>query len=134
MSAVLTIIIFVAAFTVIATLIMVVLDKQKEISVLKAMGATDGAILRVFLYQGGIIGVSGTVLGLGLGLLVCKGLLAYGFPLDPKVYFISRLPVLVRPQEFLVTGAIAIVICLLATILPSWYAASLRPADGFRNR
>ncbi|MBM4374099.1 MAG: ABC transporter permease [Deltaproteobacteria bacterium] len=134
MSAVLTIIIFVAAFTVIATLIMVVLDKQKEISVLKAMGATDGAILRVFLYQGGIIGVSGTVLGLGLGLVVCKGLLAYGFPLDPKVYFISRLPVLVRPQEFFVTGAIAIVICLLATILPSWYAASLRPADGFRNR
>jgi lipoprotein-releasing system permease protein len=134
MSAVLTIIIFVAAFTVIATLIMVVLDKQKEISVLKAMGATDGAVLRIFLYQGGIIGVSGTVLGLLLGLVVCKGLLAYGFPLDPKVYFISRLPVLVRPQEFLVTGAIAIVICLLATIIPSWYAATLRPADGFRNR
>lgn len=134
MSAVLTVIIFVAAFTVVATLIMVVLDKQKEISVLKAMGATDGAILRIFLYQGAIIGVSGTVLGLLLGLGLCKGLLAYGFPLDPKVYFISRLPVLVRPQEFLVTGAIAIVICLLATILPSWYAASLRPADGFRNR
>jgi len=134
MSAVLTIIIFVAAFTVIATLIMVVLDKQKEISVLKAMGATDAAILRVFLYQGGIIGVSGTLLGLLVGLGVCKGLLAYGFPLDPKVYFISRLPVLVRPQEFLVTGAIAILICLFATILPSWYAASLRPSDGFRNR
>ncbi len=134
MSAVLTIIIFVAAFTVVATLIMVVLDKQKEISVLKAMGATDGAILRVFLYQGGIIGVSGTLLGLLVGLGVCKGLLAYGFPLDPKVYFISRLPVLVRPQEFLITGGIAILICLLATILPSWYAASLRPTDGFRNR
>lgn len=134
MSAVLTVIIFVAAFTVVATLIMVVLDKQKEISVLKAMGATDGAILRVFLYQGGIIGVSGTVLGLCLGLVVCKGLLAYGFPLDPKVYFISKLPVLVRPQEFVVTGAIAIAICLVATIVPSWYAASLRPADGFRNR
>ncbi len=134
MSAVLTIIIFVAAFTVIATLIMVVLDKQKEISVLKAMGATDFAILRVFLYQGAIIGISGTVLGLLVGLVVCKGLLAYGFPLDPKVYFISRLPVLVRPQEFLVTGGIAILICLLATIIPSWYAASLRPADGFRNR
>jgi lipoprotein-releasing system permease protein len=134
MSAVLTIIIFVAAFTVVATLIMVVLDKQKEISVLKAMGATDLAILRIFLYQGGIIGLAGTSIGLLLGLVVCKTLLVYGFPLDPKVYFISRLPVLVRPQEFLVTGAIAIAICLFATIIPSWYAASLRPADGFRNR
>ncbi|MSP24830.1 MAG: ABC transporter permease [Myxococcales bacterium] len=134
MSAVLTIIIFVAAFTVVATLIMVVLDKQKEISVLKAMGATDGAILRVFLYQGAIIGLVGTSLGLALGVAVCKGLLVYGFPLDPKVYFISRLPVLVRPQEFLITGAIALAICLLATIVPSLYAASLRPADGFRNR
>ncbi len=134
MSAVLTIIIFVAAFTVVATLIMVVLDKQKEISVLKAMGATDGAILRVFLYQGGIIGLVGTTLGLLLGVVVCKGLLAYGFPLDPKVYFISRLPVLVRPQEFVLTGVIALLICLCATIVPSLYAASLRPAEGFRNR
>ncbi|MFP6685179.1 MAG: FtsX-like permease family protein, partial [Polyangiaceae bacterium] len=129
MSAVLALIIIVAAFTVIATLIMVVLDKKKEISVLKAMGAEDGAIMRIFIYQGGIIGLLGTGLGLLMGLAVCKGLLAYGFPLDPKVYFISRLPVHVRPQEFLVTGGIAIFICLVATIIPSFYAARLRPAD-----
>jgi lipoprotein-releasing system permease protein len=134
MSAVLALIIIVAAFTVVATLIMVVLDKQKEISVLKAMGATDFAVLRVFLYQGGIIGVLGTGLGLILGWGVCKGLLVYGFPLDPKVYFISRLPVLVRPEEFVITGVLAITICLLATIIPSLYAANLRPADGFRNQ
>ncbi|WP_437877362.1 ABC transporter permease [Sorangium sp. So ce513] len=132
MSAVLALIIVVAAFTVIATLIMVVLDKKKEIAVLKAMGATDGAILRIFLYQGGIIGIAGTTLGLLLGVAVCKGLLVYGFPLDPKVYFISRLPVQARPQEFLITGAIAILICLAATIVPSLYAARLRPAEGFR--
>ena len=66
--------------------------------------------------------------------MVCKGLLVYGFPLDPKVYFISRLPVQVRPQEFLLTGVIAIVICLVATILPSLYAARLRPAEGFREQ
>ncbi|KYF66422.1 ABC transporter permease [Sorangium cellulosum] len=132
MSAVLALIIVVAAFTVIATLIMVVLDKKKEIAVLKAMGATDGAILRIFLYQGAIIGVAGTSLGLLLGVAVCKGLLVYGFPLDPKVYFISRLPVQARPQEFLITGAIAILICLAATIVPSLYAARLRPAEGFR--
>jgi lipoprotein-releasing system permease protein len=133
MSAVLALIIVVAAFTVVATLIMVVLDKKKEIAVLKAMGATDDAILRIFLYQGAIIGVMGTAIGLGLGLLVCKGLLVWSFPLDPKVYFISRLPVDVRPQEFLLTGAIAIVICLAATIAPALYAAWLRPAEGLRD-
>jgi lipoprotein-releasing system permease protein len=134
MSGVLALIIVVAAFTVIATLIMVVLDKKKEIAVMKAMGASDEAILRIFLYQGGIIGVSGTTLGLLLGVAVCKGLLVYGFPLDPKVYFISRLPVQARPQEFLVTGLIAVVICLVATIVPSLYAARLRPAEGFRDQ
>jgi len=132
MSGVLALIIVVAAFTVVATLIMVVLDKTKEISVLKAMGATDGEILRIFLYQGGIIGLLGTTFGLLLGVGVCKGLLVYGFPLDPKVYFISQLPVQVRPLEFLITGGIAIVICLVATIVPSLYAARLRPAEGFR--
>lgn len=132
MSGVLALIIVVAAFTVVATLIMVVLDKTKEISVLKAMGATDNQILRIFLYQGGIIGLAGTSLGLLLGIAVCKGLLIYGFPLDPNVYFISELPVQVRPQEFAITGAIAILICLVATIIPSTYAARLRPAEGFR--
>lgn len=134
MSAVLALIIVVAAFTVVATLIMVVLDKKKEIAVLKAMGAEDNLILRIFLYQGGIIGALGTSLGLLLGLGVCKGLLVYGFPLDPKVYFISSLPVEVRPREFVITGLIAIVICLFATIIPSLYAARLRPADGFREQ
>lgn len=133
MSVVLALIIVVAAFTVIATLIMVVLDKKKEIALLKALGAKDSAILRVFLYQGAIIGLVGTTLGLALGYAVCKGLLAYGFPLDPKVYFISRLPVLVRPTEFIITGIVSIVICVAATIYPAMYAAKLRPADGLRS-
>ncbi len=134
MSGVLALIILVAAFTVVATLIMVVLDKKKEISVLKAMGASDSAILRVFLYQGGIIGGVGTALGLVIGFAVCKGLLVWAFPLDPKVYFISQLPVLMRWQEFVVTGGVAVVLCLLATIIPSLYAANIRPADGFREQ
>ncbi len=133
MSFVLALIIVVAAFTVVATLIMVVLDKRKEIALLKALGAKDSAILRIFLYQGGITGFVGTSLGLALGFLGCKGLGAYAFPLDPKVYFISKLPVEVRPTEFLITGGIAIVICLLATILPALYAAWLRPSDGLRS-
>jgi lipoprotein-releasing system permease protein len=132
MSIVLALIIVVAAFTVIATLIMVVLDKKKEIALLKAIGARDDAILRVFLYQGGLIGLVGTTLGLLLGYACCKGLLAYSFPLDPKVYFISSLPVNVRPLEFGITGVFAIVICLLATLFPALYAARLRPSDGLR--
>ena len=134
MSAVLALIIVVAAFTVIATLIMVVLDKQKEISVVKAMGGTDMGVMRMFLYQGAIIGLVGTTLGLVLGYAVCKGLLVYGFPLDPKVYFISELPVQLRLVEFALTGVIAVFICTVATIIPSMYAANLRPAVGFRNQ
>ena len=132
MSLVLFLIILVAAFTVVATLIMVVLEKKKEIAVLKAMGATSDAILRTFLYQGAFIGGAGTVFGLVLGIGVCKGLLAYAFPLDPKVYFISRLPVAVSLQDFVITGVAAVVICLLATVLPALYAARLHPADGLR--
>jgi lipoprotein-releasing system permease protein len=132
MSFVLGLIVVVAAFTVVATLIMVVLDKKREIAVLKAIGAKDDAILRVFLYQGGIIGLLGTTAGLLLGLVCCKGLLAYGFPLDPKVYFISRLPVNVRPNEFIITGVLSLAICVVATIFPALYAARLRPSDGLR--
>jgi lipoprotein-releasing system permease protein len=134
MSAVLALIILVAAFAVVAILIMVVLDKKREISVLKAMGATDFGILRVFLYQGGFIGGLGTTLGLLLGFINCQILRTWAFPLDPKVYFISQLPVLMRWQEFAITGAVAVSLCLLATIIPSLYAANIRPADGFRDQ
>jgi lipoprotein-releasing system permease protein len=132
MSLVLALIIFVATFTVVATLIMIVLDKKKDVAILKAMGATDNAILRIFLYQGAFIGGAGTLLGLLLGIGVCKGLFVYAFPLDPKVYFISHLPVEVSAADFLITGGIAIGICLAFTVFPAIYAASLRPADGLR--
>lgn len=134
MSLVLALIIVVAAFTVIATLIMVVLDKKREIAVLKAMGASDSAVLRAFLYQGGIIGVFGTAFGLVLGVVVCKLLLVYALPLDPKVYFISRLPVQVRPIEFVLVGVFAILVCLFATVWPALHASRLRPAEAFRDQ
>lgn len=133
MSLVLALIIVVAAFTVIATLIMVVLDKRKEIAVLKAMGATDWALLRSFVYQGTLIGVVGTVVGLGLGLLICKWLLVHGIPLDPKVYFVSRLPVQVRLLDFVLVGVFAVLVCLLATVWPAYHASRLRPAEAFRQ-
>jgi lipoprotein-releasing system permease protein len=132
MSFVLGLIILVAACTVIATLIMVVLEKKKEIALLKALGAKDDAVLRIFIYQGGIIGLAGTALGILVGWLCCRFLLLYGFPLDPKVYFISRLPVSMRPIEFALPALVAILICLVATVFPALYAAQLRPADGLR--
>jgi lipoprotein-releasing system permease protein len=133
MSLVLALIILVAAFTVIATLIMVVLDKKREIAVIKAMGATDGHLLRAFLYQGLIIGVVGMTVGLGTGYAVCTWVGSYGFALDPKVYFISRLPVHVRLGEFALTGAFAVLACLMATVWPALHAARLRPAEAFRD-
>lgn len=134
MSAVLALIIIVASFTVIATLIMVVLDKKKEIAVLKAMGASNSAILRSFLYQGVIIGAVGGGVGLLLAIIVCKLLIQYAIPLDPKVYFISHLPVDLRPWDFGLVGVFAVVVCLFATVWPALHAARLRPAEAFREQ
>jgi len=133
MSLVLGIIILVAAFTVIATLVMLVLDKKQEIAVIKAMGATDAQLLRAFLYQGLIIGLLGTVLGLCSGFVLCRWLLSHAISLDPKVYFIERLPVRLRPEEFVLTGAFALLACLAATLWPALRAARLRPCDAFRE-
>lgn len=132
LSLVIATIIFVAAFNVIATLIMVVLEKKREIAILKAMGAKDSAILVIFLLQGTVVGVIGTLLGLGVGSAICAYLTRYQFPLDPKVYLIDHLPVRTSPMEFLMTIAIALAICIAATLVPSWWAARLLPADGVR--
>lgn len=133
MSVVLALIILVAAFTVIATLIMIVFDKKREIAALKAMGATDSALLRTFLYQGLIIGCAGTVLGLGWGYVLCRWALHDGIRLDPKVYFVSKLPVVISAENFALTGGFAIFVCLLACVWPALHAARLRPADAFRD-
>jgi lipoprotein-releasing system permease protein len=134
MSLVIALIMVVAAFAVIATLIMVVLDKKREIAVLKAMGATDWGLLRSFLYQGLLMGVVGAVVGLLAGYAVCRWILVYGFPLDPKVYFISKLPVSIHPIEFALTGVFAVLVCLVATVWPAMYASRLRPAEAFREQ
>jgi lipoprotein-releasing system permease protein len=125
-------IIFVAAFNVIATLIMIVLEKKREIAILKAMGASDATVLGVFMVQGVVVGVIGTL----AGVLVGGGIVAYldkiRFPLDPKVYLIDHLPVVLSPSVFLVTIGIALLICTLSTIAPSWWAARMLPVDGLR--
>ncbi len=125
-------IIFVAAFNVVATLIMIVLEKKREIAILKAMGATDATVLGVFMVQGVVVGIVGTV----IGVLVGGGIVAYldrvRFPLDPKVYLIDHLPVVLSPSVFVVTIGIALLICTISTIAPSWWAARMLPVDGLR--
>jgi len=125
-------IIFVAAFNVIATLIMIVLEKKREIAILKAMGATDATVLGIFMLQGVVVGVIGTL----AGVLVGGGLILYldkiHFPLDPKVYLIDHLPVVVNPTVFLITIGIALLICTVSTIAPSWWAARMLPVEGLR--
>ncbi len=125
-------IIFVAAFNVIATLIMIVIEKKREIAILKAMGATDGTVLGIFMVQGVVVGVIGTLAGVLVGGALVAYLDKIRFPLDPKVYLIDHLPVVLNPTVFLVTIGIALLICTLSTIAPSWWAARMLPVDGLR--
>ena len=101
---------------------------------MKAMGASDSAILRAFLYQGAMIGVGGSGLGLLVAFVVCRGLLTYTIPLDAKVYFISRIPVDMNWLDFSLIGGFGITVCVVATLWPAYHAARLRPADGFRDQ
>lgn len=123
---------FVAAFNVIATLIMIVLEKKREIAILKAMGAHDGDVLVVFLVQGLAIGLLGTAIGVLVGGGVCAYLETVRIPLDPAVYLIDHVPIRTSVVELGWTVAIALGICLLATLVPSWWAARLLPAEGVR--
>jgi lipoprotein-releasing system permease protein len=132
LSFVITIIIVIAAFNVIATLVMVVLDKKREIAILKAMGAREGAILRIFLTQGLAIGALGTTLGLACGALNCWLLMRYRFPLDPQVYLIRYVPVQPSVAEFAFTGVVAMLIALAASVVPAVWAARMTPVEGLR--
>ncbi|GAB4206106.1 MAG: hypothetical protein OHK0013_22490 [Sandaracinaceae bacterium] len=133
LSLVIASIVFVAAFNVIATLIMIVLERKREIAILKAMGSADFDILAIFLSQGVAIGLVGTAIGLAIGGGVCLYLDHIQFPLDPHVYLIDHLPVRLSGNELVSTTAIAVLICIFATLVPSWWAARMVPADGVRQ-
>jgi lipoprotein-releasing system permease protein len=134
LSLVIASIVFVAAFVVIATLIMIVLERKREIAILKAMGAHDAHVLLVFLAQGAFIGLVGTVIGVIVGGGVCLYLEHIRFPLDPHVYLIDHLPVRLSGSEMGWTVLIAMIICVLATLVPSWWAARMVPAEGVRQQ
>lgn len=130
---ILTLIVLVAAFNIISTLIMVVMEKNKDIAILKAMGASAKQILRIFIYEGLFIGISGTLLGLGGGLAVCELLSRYQFiELPSDVYPISTLPIKVLPLDVSLIAIAAVLITLSATIYPAWQAARVEPSKALR--
>jgi lipoprotein-releasing system permease protein len=129
---ILSIEIIVASFCIICTLLLMMTEKAKEIAILKALGATDGAILRTFMSEGVIIGGIGTLLGVSTGVALCTGLSWFGLRLDPDVYYIDRLPINVSAWDYAAVTIAALTICTIATIFPARQAAQLRPVDGLR--
>ncbi|MEZ4224383.1 MAG: ABC transporter permease [Polyangiaceae bacterium] len=129
---ILSIAIAVASFCIICTLLLMVTEKSKEIAIMKAIGASDRAILRVFMSEGIIIGSIGTVFGVITGLVTVLGLLWFGVRLDPDVYYVDRLPISVDPVDYTLVALAAMVITTLATIYPALAASRLRPVDGIR--
>ncbi len=129
---ILSIAIAVASFCIICTLLLMVTEKQKEIAMLKALGASDRAVMRTFMLEGVLIGGIGTVMGVTVALAACLGLSWAGVRLDPEVYYIDRLPVNVDPVDYSLVALAAMVICTLSTIYPAKTASRVRPIDGLR--
>ncbi|MEE8557608.1 MAG: lipoprotein-releasing ABC transporter permease subunit [Myxococcota bacterium] len=137
----LSFIMVVAGFIIVATLIMMIMDRSRDIAILKAMGCEDDAILRIFAIGGGLIGVIGLVLGLGMGLVITSNLdtiqliveRTLGFDVLPgDVYQLQNLPFDVVPFQLALISLIAMTLSLGATLLPSWQAARLDPAEALR--
>ena len=132
MFTILTSIILVASFNILCLLIMMVIEKGREIAIFKAMGTTDRSIVRMFVIQGGVIGVLGTVIGLILGFLVCFFISWLKLKIPGNVHYIEQLPVNIQVLEILLICIAAVVISLLATILPSRMAVKLKAVDGLK--
>jgi lipoprotein-releasing system permease protein len=138
---ILTLIVLVAAFGIASTLFMVVMEKNKDIAILKSMGATGRSIMRIFVLEGLIIGVTGTMIGVLGGLLVALNLEPIvnfvqrltGFELFSKdVYYLDRFPSLVIPGDVLLISVTAVIISFVATLYPSWQASRMAPAEALR--
>lgn len=133
MFVILILIVLVAAFGIVSSLIMLVMEKTKDIAILKAMGATAKSIRRIFVLEGLIIGVLGTILGLGSGLGLCALLARYKFiDLPVDIYALDTLPVQVEPYMVALVGVSAVAISLLATLYPAHAAGRLDPVEALR--
>jgi len=130
---ILALIILVAAFNIASSLIMMVMEKTKDIAILKAMGATDRSIYRIFLYKGMAIGVVGTILGVCGGIILCMLLSHYKFiELPGDVYYITTLPVVLKAVDVAAIAVSALVICFFATLYPARQASRLDPVEAIR--
>jgi lipoprotein-releasing system permease protein len=135
MFVILALIVLVAAFNIVSTLFMVVLEKRRDIGVLKALGASRGVVLQVFLCEGVLIGALGTALGGALGAALIATLRRYPFVRLPgDVYFIERLPVRPELGDFLAVILAAFVLCLGAALYPAWRASLLDPVEAIRRQ
>ncbi|MBZ2171169.1 lipoprotein-releasing ABC transporter permease subunit [Nitratidesulfovibrio sp. SRB-5] len=133
MAVILVLIVLVGSFSIITTLVMLVMEKTRDIAILMSMGATRGMIRRIFMLQGTVIGAIGTGLGYVLGLGVAELLKRYQFiKLPHGVYSLDHLPVLLQWPDMLAIGASSMLLCFVATIYPARQAASLEPAEALR--
>lgn len=134
MGLILFLIVLVAAFNIVSTLVMVVADRTREIGILKAMGMTRRAILHVFVLQGFWIGITGTVAGTGLGLFLCWLLDRYEIiRIPPDVYFVDHLPVSLQAMDVVTIVVASVVVAFAATLYPAWQASRLEPVDAIRH-
>jgi lipoprotein-releasing system permease protein len=129
---ILCIAITVAAFCIICTLLLMVTEKSKEIAIMKALGASDQAVLFIFMAEGFIIGAIGTIFGVVTGWVMCEGLKGFGVRLDPEVYYVDTLPIEVNIADYGLVAVCALVITIVATLYPALSASRLRPVDGIR--
>ena len=130
---ILTMIVLVGALNIISTLVMVVMEKTRDVAILRAMGASARSIMSIFMFQGILVGVIGTISGLCSGLGLCWLLSKYQFiDLPSDVYYISKLPVQVSVSDVSIVAGAAVVISFLATLYPAWYASRLNPVESFR--
>jgi lipoprotein-releasing system permease protein len=131
MALILGLIVLVAALNIVSTLLMVVLVKRRDIGSLMALGASPADVRRVFVCEGLLIGAVGTLLGTGLGVLLCR--LLRGFHIPADVYFLARLPVEMAWSDVLLVAVAALVLCVVAALYPAAYAARIPPAEAVRE-
>jgi lipoprotein-releasing system permease protein len=129
---ILSIMITVASFCIICTLLLMVTEKSKEIAILKSLGASGQAIMRLFMLEGIIIGTIGAVLGVVFGWALAMGLKSSGVQLSTEVYYVDRLPIAVNLSDYALVAVAALLITTIATIYPATAASRLRPVDGLR--
>jgi lipoprotein-releasing system permease protein len=129
---VLLLMVLIGAFNIVSTLVMVVMEKKKDIAILRSMGATQQSIRKIFLLKGFIIGVVGTILGVLLGLVVCFLIAQYKFELPKDVFLISTVPVRIYWSNFFLVALASFIVCLLASIYPARQAAKLDPVEIIR--